>query len=73
MNNTGADTLRSRRDDRPRRGKRHDGDVFINPAHVALVEPSSVGDGKRDRHSSSPPQAGARREMSAGLPRTSAG
>ena len=35
---------RSRRDDRPRRGKRYDGDVFINPAHVALVEPSSAGD-----------------------------
>ena len=27
--------------------KRHDadGDVFINPAHVAIVEPSTVGDG----------------------------
>ena len=26
--------------------KRHDGDgdVFINPAHVAMVEPSTVGD-----------------------------
>lgn len=23
--------------------KRHDGDVFINPAHVAMVEPSSAG------------------------------
>ena len=22
-----------------------DGDVFINPAHVAMVEPSSTGDG----------------------------
>ena len=27
--------------------KRHDadGDIFINPAHVAMVEPSTVGDG----------------------------
>ena len=22
-----------------------DGDIFINPAHVAMVEPNSVGDG----------------------------
>ena len=27
--------------------KRHDadGDIYINPAHVAMVEPSTVGDG----------------------------
>ena len=31
--------------------KRHDGDVFINPTHVAMVEPSAVGDG----NGSSPP------------------
>ena len=31
--------------------KRHDGDgdVFINPAHVAMVEPSTVGDARLER------------------------
>ena len=41
--------------------KRHDadGDVFIDPAHVAVLEPSgAAGRRQRDRHRESPHQAG---------------